>query len=126
MTTLAGVTLSDNLHLVGLESNPPIAYSVRETIGGTKIIQMNLASETAALRLVARNDGASRMGCFTKQQLDDLRASAILGLPVTLDHTPSGKNIQVAILEFNVEQSDERVAPGPNKLYHGEILLQEV
>ncbi len=126
MTTLAGVTLSDNLHLIGFESSPPVAYSVRETLGGTTIVQMNLASETASLRLVARNDGISRMGCFTQLQLESLRAQAVLGQPVTLDHTPTGKNIQVAILEFNVEQSDERETPGDTKMFHGEILLQEV
>ena len=122
--TLGGVTLNDNLHLIGLENNPDINYSARETLGGNLAIQVHPRSVGARLSLVARHDGSSMMGTFCSSHLDSLKALSALGAAVELVHP--AKTTNVYIFEFNVEQSDERETPGPNKKWHGEIILQEV
>ena len=124
MTTLGGVTLSSHLHLIGGESKPPLAYSTRETLGGTLVVQRDPAVFNRQWELVAKNDGAYRMGCYTKAQLDSLRTVAEIMDPVVLDH-PDG-TYNVIILEFNVEPSEDRELPSSTKTYHGSILLQEV
>lgn len=124
MITLAGYKLNDNLHLIGLETNPDLSYSVRELLGGPAAIQIDSRDVGASLALTARDDGTSRMGEFCKSQIDALKTVAKLLQPVELVH-PNG-TYTVYILRFNVKQSDEKEIPGPNKKFHGEILLQEV
>jgi len=123
-----GNWLDDNLHLFGFETSHPINYSVRYTLGGNKVIQTHPRSSGASLRLVARNDGSSRMGQFCSSHLDVLRAVAAAGAAVPIVHPAIDPvdNVQVYVLVFNVEQSDEREPPGPNKKWHGEILLEEI
>jgi len=123
------VELDDNLHLMGFETNPPINYSVRYTLGGNKIVQTHPRTSGAELRLIARHDGSSRMGQFCSSHLDSLRALAETGNTYALTHpavTALGRTVNVKITMFNVEQSDEREPPGPNKKWHGEILLEEI
>ena len=122
--TLGGVTLDSNLHLIGLETNPFINYSVRETLGGNNVIQTHTRTANARLSLVARHDGGSRMGTFCSSHLASIKALAATGGTYSLVHPATTTNVK--ILEFNVEQSDERETPGPNKTWHGEIILQEV
>lgn len=124
MISLGGVVLDDNLHLIGLETNKPVSHSVRETLGGSSVVQVEPREVGAELRLIARNDGSSKMGVFCKHQLDALRAIAVTTGTTDLIH-PAG-TFRVKILDFPVQQSDEREAPGPNKSYHGAIVTQEV
>ena len=124
MITLAGIPLDPNLHLMGFETNGDVSYSVRELLGGPGVIQIEPRSVPAALRLIARNDGSSRMGRYCSYQIDALKIIAGLGKVVPLVHPRGSYN--VFILEFPLQQSDEREAPDPNKKWHGDILLQYV
>lgn len=124
MTILAGIPLDDNLHLMGFETNADVSYSVRELLGGPGVVQVEQRSVGAMLRLIARHDGSSRMGKYCSHQIDALKVISATGVPQILEH-PRG-NYTVFILEFNVDQSDEREAPGPDKKFHGEIILYNV
>lgn len=124
MTSLAGIDLDSNLQLIGFETNPDIAYSVRELLGGGAVIQTDQRAVGASLGLLALDDGTIQMGKFCSHQIDSLKTVAAAGQPVVLVH-PHGTHT-VYILEFDVVQSDRREPPGPNKRFHGTILLQEV
>ena len=124
LVSIQSVNLDDDLHLFGEHTNPPINYSIKTTLGGNQVVLTHPRTVGASLRLVARNDGSSRMGQFCSSHLDSLRALAETGGTYVLTHRGSTKNVM--ILEFNVEQSEEREPPGPNKKWHGEIILQEV
>lgn len=123
------VELDDNLHLLGFETSPLLNYSIRQTLGGNQIIQTHPRTSVASLRLIARHDGHSRMGQFCTKHLDSLRSLAVVGLSYSLTHpavTALGRPVNVIILDFDINQSDEHEPPGPNKKWHGEIILQEV
>lgn len=124
MITLGGVELNPNLHLVGLENNLDLSFSIRETIGGSAVIQTEPRNVGATLQLVARYDKSSKMGNFCSHQIDSLKALAATRITYVLDH-PAGV-FNVKILTFNLTQTDERQTPGPNKSWHGEITLQEI
>lgn len=109
---------------MGFETNGDVSYSVRELLGGPGVIQIEPRSVPASLRLIARNDGSSRMGRFCSYQIDALKLISGLGRTVPLVHPRGSYN--VFILEFPVQQSDEREMSDPNKKWHGEIILQYV
>lgn len=123
-----GNWLDDNLHLTGLENNPDINYSTRTTLGGNLVVQTHPRNVGATIKLIARHDGSSRMGQFCSSHLDALKAVSALGVAVPIVHPAIdvADNVQVYVFEIKVEQSDEREPPGPNKKWHGEIILQEV
>jgi hypothetical protein len=127
IVSINAVSLDDDLHLLGLETNPPISYSIKQTLGGNQVVQTHARTMGASLRLVARHDGSSSMGQFCSSHLDSLRTIAAAGTAVAIIHPAIdvADNVTVFVLEFNVEQSDEREPPGANKKWHGEIILQE-
>lgn len=115
--------LDDNLILRGPENNAPIAYSVRDLLGGGAVIQVDQRTTGAALTLAAIDEETRRQGRFCQSQIDELRTVASLGQPVELLY--HGTTYTVYILEFDVVESDERELRGPNKKYYGSILLQQ-
>lgn len=124
MTSLAGVELDANLQLVGLETNADIAFSVRDLLGGPSVVQMDKRDSGAELKLRAINTGSRRMGYYCSWQIDLLKVICAAGKPVPLVHIQG--NYIVYILSFDVIQSDEKVVPGPNKKFHGDINIQEI
>lgn len=122
--SLGGIQLDDNLILTGLETNPDIAFSVRDLLGGPNVIQIDSRDAGASLNLTAIHDGTRRQGQFCKHQIDSLKVLSKAGSPVELVH-PAG-TFSVYILLFDINETDEREAPQPNKKFNGSIILQEV
>jgi len=117
MTTLGSVTLSDHLILSGLETAPDIVVNQRRTVGGESVVQTAPVSGGRSLTLAGENH-------YTLQQIQDVKALAAIGSPVTLVHDRG--TFTVLISDLDVEPTIKFANPAAADWYSGEIFLIEV
>lgn len=124
LVSLAGVDLDDNLQLAGPAQSQPIAYSVRDLLGGNQVVQIDQKGTGTELVLNAIYEGTKRQGQWCQYQIDLLKTASTTGLPQTLNY--HGETHQVYILDFSaLVETNERELPDPYKKFHGPILLQK-
>lgn len=114
MITLGGLTLSDNLRLLGLRADP-VAVDLQRSEGGVAHILTAPLQGGRALQL---------QGYFTSAQVDQIMAMANAGDPVELVH-PRG-TYSVIITGSTLADWIEYVEPDPADFEEGTINLIEV
>lgn len=117
MTVIAGRTYSEHLVLTGMENAPVVAHSARRTLGGRMVVQAKpIDAGGRQLMLTSENH-------LTQEDIDELRAVAMLGQTVLLEHARG--SFDVLITRIEVEPMWEIADPGSDTLYSGSIYLQE-
>jgi hypothetical protein len=120
-TTLGGVTLSDHLILLGIESAPGVAWSARRTLGGRQVVQVG-PRLVGGRELILQSENH-----LTRANLLAVKALEVAGVPVALVH-PRG-TFSVLITAIDVEADFDFVNPdatGAAPWYSGTISLIEV
>lgn len=119
--TLGTLTLSDHLVLLGLESAPGVAYSLRRTLGGRAVLQVGPAlSGGRTLQLQSE-------GHLTHAAVAAIKAIEAAGQVVTLSHPRGTFSVLVVAVELDPDQLYvDPSAVGADLWYSGTITLQEV
>jgi len=118
MTTLGTLTLSDHLILDGLESAPPVAMSVRRTLGGRAIVQ------SVGLPDTGRELTLSGDYHFTLAEITNIRVLAQLNQPVELAHHRG--IYQVLVTGIEAEAAFDYADPEDDDWYTATITMIEV
>lgn len=119
---LGGIDLDPNLILQGEYDTPQTIHSVRSTLGGVNVIQIETANFGSELRLIA-TDGSPRQGKFCGSHLVALQQLANLAQEVQLNY--NGAVYDVYILGIKVREWYGWEPPSDTKKYSGTIYLQE-
>ena len=118
MIALGSLVLSDHLVLGGLESDPPIAFSARRTMGGRAVVQ-SIPLSTAGRELTLAGDKH-----FTLEQILDVQSLARLNRPVELSHYRG--TYRVLITRVDPEPLEQSAEPGSDAVYSAVIYMVEV
>ncbi len=116
-TSLAGIVLSDDLRLDGLENAAGIAYTTKRTVTGSLVVHTASNTKGRTLTLTGTYD-------YTKSQIDQIKEVEQQGARVSLVH-PRGE-FTVIITSVSVEPATQNPDPSDDEWYSGDITMIEV
>ena len=122
--TLGGITISDNMYLDGLESQPQVSVEQVRTIDGTSVVRTKSLNLGGTFTLGTQTLSGAVQGIWCLSYIQQIKALEQLGAVVVLDY--KGTQYNVVIEGTNFSPMFQWEPEGPDKKFTGTVSLIEV
>ena len=124
MTTLGGVTISDNMYLDGVLDAPLSGSTQKRLLGGGSVVFIQPQIGGRKFTLGTINGSVGTQGLWCQQTIEDLKVFESNTQSIVLDYRGDLYDVVITKMQFTPFQQNQ--LESPTKPYTGTITLIEV